>query len=70
MLNMKWTGWLVTAIAGCAIWWGIILIFSAFSVLSKSSRDLAFGGGVIIIVALSIAIPVILGIIRKAQPDR
>ena len=67
MLDMKWTGWLVTAIAGCVVWYGVVVVLDAFGAIKSYTNELAFLGGWLVVITLCIAIPNIRRIIRKGQ---
>ena len=66
MLDMRWTGWVVLAIASGAIWiLSLTMLNASFGRLHNDGL-LAIGGCAIIIV-VCIATPVIRSIIRKGQ---
>jgi len=58
-MQMKWWGWLVIAVMGPVMWGGIIVLLDSLDIISSSNWRDVFIGGVIIIVAGCIAIPLV-----------
>lgn len=68
MLDMKWYGWLVMAIAGCALWTLFIAMIN--SSVGHIANDFAlFVFGCTAIIILCITIPTIRRIIRKSHDE-
>jgi hypothetical protein len=68
MLDMKWYGWLVTALGGCIAWIGVAMVINSINA-GKDGVLIASFGGWVTIVTLCIFIPIIRRIIRKGQAD-
>jgi len=63
---MKWTGWLVTAFAGGALWFGGGAVLSSLNILKVSINEEPFIlGGWFIIAILCIATHVILNMFHE-----
>ena len=67
---MKWTGWVVTAIAGGVVWFGGGALLSSLNILKVSIIETPFIlSGWFIIAILCFATHVICNMIREGQAD-
>ena len=67
MRSMKWWGWLTIAISGTIAWTGIGLIFKGLRWRPFGDGEAVYIGGIIIILAVCAALPLIFKAIKSAE---
>jgi len=67
---MKWTGWLVTALAGSALWFGGGGVLSNLNILEVSKNEWGYMlVGVLVVTILCIGTHIVCVMIREYRAD-
>ena len=70
IMKIKWWRWPTIAVSGSIVWLGIVLIADGLDWVSRSSQ-IFFVGGVIVICAVCVALPLVFKAIKSGEgtPD-
>ena len=66
---MKWWGWLVITIGGSIMWAGLVLIMVSLNWISTRNDEKAVLGGIMLICALCVVIPLLKKAIKAVKSD-